>query len=228
MSDLPRLMLVGDRFTRPDRAERCVELVWDGVPWVQLRDHEAEDDAFAAVARRLTRRLRTSAEDRRPSAPLISINRRVDLAAELGAGCHLPAWTESLAEARERLGENVSMGVSAHDRQEIERAISAGADYLTYGPVFSTPSKPEAEGAGLDALREAVEAAAPTPVLALGGVTPERVPDCRAAGAYGVAVLSGLLLADRPGETAELYRAAERDFSDRDFCDPPLGVGLDL
>jgi thiamine-phosphate pyrophosphorylase len=78
------------------------------------------------------------------------------------------------------------IGVSTHGIAEVEAARRAGADYVTFGPVYPTPSKAGyGPPAGLDALRRA--AAVGLPVLALGGVTPERLPELAAAGAAGAA-----------------------------------------
>lgn len=198
---LPRLILIADRFTDPTVVERSVELVEAGVRWVQLRDHDADEDRFRAAAESLSTRLREVG-----GADLqLSINRRVEVAVDLDTGCHLPAWSEDPAGARRALAPGRPFGVSAHDRGEIESACSAEAEYVTVSPVYPTESKPDEPPAGLDALGAAVEAAAPIPVFALGGVTPDRVAPCRAAGAYGVAVLSGLLRAELPRRAARRY-----------------------
>ena len=174
-----------------------------GVPWVQLRDHQASDADFADSARALVPRLR---ELEQP--PLISINGRADLAAELGTGAHLPAWQAERMEARPQLPGDALLGVSAHDEKEIDAALSIGADCLTFSPVFPTSSKPEADGVGTLALERAVERAGSVPVLALGGITPDRVGPCLEAGAHGVAVLSGLMEADHPEAAARAYLEA--------------------
>jgi len=94
-------------------------------------------------------------------------------------------------------------GFSAHDQDEAQRAAHDDADYVSFSPVFPTTSKPDHPSAGLAALRN-VCAGVSIPVLALGGLTPERVAGCLDAGAHGVAVLSGILHADDPaGATAK-------------------------
>ena len=197
---LPRLLLIADRFTDAHRVDRCLLLARAGVPWMQLRDHEASEVEFEDAAGDLVDRLRELEEP-----PLISINGRADLAAKLGTGCHLPAWQAGRMDAPLQGAEDALLGVSSHDEKEIEAARSIGADYVTFSPVFSTASKPEAEGVGTEVLEQAVRRAGSVPVLALGGITPERVGPCLDAGARGVAVLSGLMDADDPAATVRAY-----------------------
>ena len=90
------------------------------------------------------------------------------------------------------------VGASVHTLEESIEAESAGADWLTFGPVYDTPSK-RAYGPpqGLASL-ERVARAVRIPVVAIGGITPERVREVRAAGAHGVAAISAILAADDP------------------------------
>jgi thiamine-phosphate pyrophosphorylase len=100
------------------------------------------------------------------------------------------------------------VGVSSHSLEESIEAEKAGADWITFGPVYDTPSKriygtPQ----GLAAL-ERVAHAVRVPVIAIGGITPERVREVRAAGARGVAVISALLTAPSPAETTRRFLEA--------------------
>jgi thiamine-phosphate pyrophosphorylase len=93
----------------------------------------------------------------------------------------------------------------------LDEALQAkrdGVDYLVFSPVFPTSSKPDHPGAGLMALRAVCERAAPLPVMALGGVTPEGTGDCLDTGASGVAVLSGILAAADPPQAVRAYLRA--------------------
>jgi thiamine-phosphate pyrophosphorylase len=203
LESLPRLLLIADRFTDPERAERVVQAVQAGVRWVQMRDHAASDEAFRDAAHQLVQRLRSSTPE-----ILVSVNTRIEVARELDVGVHLGHRGPSASEARQVLGPEVVLGVSAHDRAEGRAAVAAGVDYLTFSPVFPTTSKPGHSGTGLDALSRFCTTVAPTPVYALGGITPERVAPCRAAGARGIAVLSGILEADDPAQAVAAYRTA--------------------
>ena len=89
--------------------------------------------------------------------------------------------------------------------------------YLFFSPVFNPQGKPGYAGAGVGALRDFVQyVQGRVPVYALGGVTPERVGPCLDAGSYGVAVLSGIMMADRPGEAAHKYFDALRAYFEED------------
>jgi thiamine-phosphate diphosphorylase len=80
-----------------------------------------------------------------------------------------------------------------------------GADFVLFGPVYPSPSKPGYRPAAGTAGLAKVARGLSIPVFALGGISPERVPECLDAGAYGVAVMSGLMQADRPAACARAY-----------------------
>jgi thiamine-phosphate pyrophosphorylase len=200
---LPRLLLIADQFTDPERAERIIQAAQAGVRWVQLRDHAASDEVFSEAAGQLAQRLCSVAP-----AMLVSVNTRIDVASNLGAGMHFGHRGPSASDARQVLGPEVVLGFSAHDRAEGLAAVAAGVDYLTFSPVFPTTSKPGHSGTGFDALSRFCTTVASTPVYALGGITPDRVAPCRAAGARGIAVLSGILEADDPAQAVAAYRTA--------------------
>jgi len=99
------------------------------------------------------------------------------------------------------------LGSSVHDDAVAKEKEAAGADYLFYGHVYETRSKPGLPARGISHLKNVAESVS-CPVIAIGGITPERVPSCIAAGASGVAVLSGIYEADDPAGRAEAYRLA--------------------
>jgi thiamine-phosphate pyrophosphorylase len=119
---------------------------------------------------------------------------------------HLPSDGDPGA-ARVRL-PHALIGASAHSAGEAAARLRAGADYVTLSPVFLTASKPGYGPAlGLDGLAAAA-AAAPGPVLALGGITLANAALCRAAGAAGIAVMGEIMRADDPQATvADLISA---------------------
>jgi len=206
---LPRLAVIADRFTDPDRCDRVLAAVDAGAQWIHLRDHEASFDTFAESARRLASRLQSQSGD-----VLLTVNTRVNLAVDLGDGVHLGWRGASVEEAREVLGEDALVGYSAHDDLDAEGDRARGVDYYFFSPVYPTSSKPDHPGTGVAALRSFCLVAHPVPVYALGGLTPERVAECLHAGAYGVAVLSGIMEADVP---AARTRAYLRALSNADF-----------
>jgi len=196
----PRLALIADGFSSPERAGPVLTAVESGVRWVHLRDHSAGGEAFDERARTLTNRLYDIAED-----VVVTVNTRLEAAKCLDVGLHLGWRGPTVAEARSVLGKEARIGYSAHEVIEGESDRTPEADYYFFSPVFETPSKPDHPPAGLPALRSFCRAAAPTPVFALGGITPERVQPCREAGAEGVAVLSGIMDAEAPGAASRAY-----------------------
>ena len=176
-----------------DPVEQARAACAGGVAVVQLRAKRATDRAalaWAAEIRRCTR----------ASGALFFVNDRFDLALAAEAdGVHLgqddlpPARIPAHARGRLRVG------LSTHSAEQLRAAEAQPVDYVAFGPVFGTRSKDSAYDArGLDALAEAARAAAPRPLIAIGGIDAERVGDVRRAGAAGIAVISCVAAADDP------------------------------
>ncbi len=143
----------------------------------------------------------------------VVVNDRVDVALATGArGVQLGRRSLALGDVRRLVGA-AWVGYSAHAAHEVADAAARGADWVFLGPVWATASHPGAAPAGLGALRAAAGGGAVAgigalPVVAIGGVTPGRVADALAAGAHGVAVLSGVWGAADPAAAAAAYAAA--------------------
>ncbi len=196
-----RLCLVTDRAQTRGRDLVAVvgECLAAGLPAVQLR----EKDLPAADLARLGRELR--ALTRRHGAMLI-VNDRADVALAVEAdGVQRTSTSLPVSDLLTIADKRLSVGASVHALDEAVAAAEAGADWIVFGPVYDTPSK-RAYGPpqGLARLR-AVVAAVETPVLAIGGVTPERVGEVCQAGARGVGVISAILGADSPGEATRRF-----------------------
>ena len=131
-----------------------------------------------------------------PFHPLVLINDRADVAKACGAaGVHLPESGLSPSLARQCLPDQALIGASTHSLDAALRAEADGADFLTFGPIFPTPSKAAfGEPQGVEALH-LVTQAVKVPVFAIGGITAERAGVCQQAGAAGVAVISAILAA---------------------------------
>jgi thiamine-phosphate pyrophosphorylase len=202
---LPRVLLIADGFAGPDGPRvraHTLAAVRAGVRWVQLRDHHAADDAFASGAARLAESLRAEAPE-----VVLQVNTRTEVAARLAAGLHVGRRGPAVAAAV-RLAPAGPVTAAVHDELAARLAAASGVAAVVFSPVFATASKPGAPPAGLDALRR-VCAAVSAPVMALGGVTPERVGDCLASGAWGVAVVRAILTAGDPAaEAARFVEAA--------------------
>jgi thiamine-phosphate pyrophosphorylase len=93
-----------------------------------------------------------------------------------------------VTSARSIIGPECWVGRSVHNAVEVQRADDEGADYVVLGPIWPTVSHPGTEPLGLDALSFGYD----LPVIAIGGITPERVPECIQSGAYGVALISAI------------------------------------
>lgn len=205
---LPRLLLIADGFAsgRPELdaesiRQRTVALVEAGVPWVSLRDHAADPDAFSDAAAALAESVRQARPD-----VVLSVHGRLDVARQLGAGVHVGRRGATLAEA---VGAQLAgpVGVSAHSATTAAHAGRGGADYATLSPVFETRTHPDAVPTGIDPLRLAVERAG-LPILALGGITPPRARIARMVGAHGVAAISSLLFAWDEAQTVRQFLEA--------------------
>jgi thiamine-phosphate pyrophosphorylase len=173
-----------------------------GIDWIQLREKDLSGKDCAALAREALRRVAqaTSLAGRpRIVMPRILLNDRLDVAlAERAGGVHLGENSLPICEARRLIdaamaSSNVEndflAGVSCHSLKAAQSAAAAGADYIFFGPVFTTPSK-AAFGApqGLNMLAEVCRAVA-IPVLAIGGITSENAASCLASGAAGIAAI---------------------------------------
>ncbi len=138
---------------------------------------------------------------RETGAPVL-VNDRADVVPYVGAvGVHLPAAGLAVQAVREMLGPDALIGRSTHDPVEAREAHEAGADYVFLGPIWHTASHPDRTPLGL----EAIAAARPARVIAIGGVTPERAGPCREAGAWGVAAIRALWGASDPGAAAREF-----------------------
>lgn len=148
-------------------------------------------------------------ERARAAGALLVVNDRVDVALAVGlSAVHLGRRSLPVAEARRLLGGGARVGVSTHAVDEAAPAAAEGAHWIFTGTIYATPSHPDREGCGPEGLKPVVAAAPGTPVLAIGGVTPERVAEVLAAGAHGVAVVRGVWRAPDPAMAARAYLEA--------------------
>jgi len=191
---LPVLMLVTDRRLSggEDALVRKVsEAVAGGVNVVQLREKDIDDAVLLVLA--------TQLRDAIASRAKLVVNGRVDVAdATKADGVHLSEIAPKLA-SRPNPG---LVGRSVHSLETARRAEAEGADYVVFGPVYETASHPGVSPAGLEALAE-VASAIRIPVIAIGGITAERVGDIMDAGAAGIAVIRAILGSPSPREAAE-------------------------
>jgi len=131
------------------------------------------------------------------------VNGDAALALAIGAdGVHLPQDGLPADACRKLVGQDMLVGVSTHSLSEATGAETKGADFITFGPVYFTPSKAGyGPPVGLDSLRT-ICAAVRLPVFALGGVAPGNIEEVIFAGAAGVAMISAVLAASDPESVA--------------------------
>jgi len=121
----------------------------------------------------------------------LTVHDRVDVAHVAGIGVQLTRHSLRVRDVRRHF-PNLVIGKSVHSLAEALAAEAEGADRLLYGHIYRTASKPNVPPRGIDALKQVVTFTT-KPVIAIGGITPDRISEIAATGATGIAVLSGIL-----------------------------------
>ena len=212
-----RFYLITDRLhTRGQPGDWLPKLAQAGLRAVQVREKDLAPAALYTLAAQWRDAVaaqpggaQATGAQATGAALAFYLNDRADLALSLGfAGVLLREDSLPLARHAPLLRERLRFGVSCHSLEAVLAAEQAGAAFATFGPVYETASK-AAYGApvGLGPLARAA-ARSPLPLLALGGVTPERVAACLGAGAWGVAAISAVWDADDPVAALGKFGAA--------------------
>ena len=191
-----------------DDLERVAEsLLAGGVDVLQLRAKGADESAVEALANRLV------ALTERAGVPLI-VNDFPQLVPSVGAqGAHVGQDDFSVADARWRAGRALAgevaqplIGKSTHSLAQAVAAEAEGADYIGFGPLFATPTKPGRPAVGLDDIRR-VHEAVKIPIFCIGGIKLENLENVIAAGARRMVIVSGMLLAPDIADYARRVKA---------------------
>ena len=165
--------------------EQVEQALKGGVSFLQLREKELEEQAFleeAKVIQELCKKYQV---------PFL-INDNVELAASIGAdGVHVGQSDMAAGAAREKLGPDRIIGVSARTVEEALEAQRQGADYLGVGAVFPTGSKADAVEVDHQVLKE-ICSAVEIPVIAIGGIGRDNVAQLKGSGICGIAVISAI------------------------------------
>ena len=183
-----RLYAVTDRrwlngTTLPEAIEQALQ---GGVTCVQLREKALPYTEFLATAREV------KILCQRYQVPLI-IDDNIEIALACNAdGLHIGQKDMPAAKARQLLGPDKILGVSAQTIEQAVAAYQAGADYLGVGAVFPTGTKTDAVEVPLKTLK-AITAAVPIPVVAIGGIKTANIPQLNGTGIAGAAPMSSLL-----------------------------------
>jgi len=198
---VPKFLVITDttlqsRYTHAELAQRAIDGGADGIQFRQKTGSTAQMLRDAEAVRRVCER----------AGVTFLVNDRLDIALAVDAdGLHVGQEDLPARTARRLLGEGKLLGVSAHTPTLGLRAQRQGADYIGFGPVYGTRSKAVRRAAtGLQRLREFTQRLS-IPVLAIGGITAERVAELLDAGAYGVAVISAVCCAEEVTEAARSF-----------------------
>jgi len=160
-----------------------------GVDILQLRAKNAARGTICDVALELAPLCRDA------GVPLI-LNDYPDLVRETGAdGVHVGQDDVPVCEVRSIVGPEAIIGLSTHSLAHAVAAVEARPDYIGFGPLFATPTKPDYKAIGLDEIAE-VHRRVPLPIFCIGGIKRENLGVVLAAGARRVVIVSGILQAD--------------------------------
>jgi thiamine-phosphate diphosphorylase len=201
----PVLCLVVSKATAPDGdVEKLVTAALaGGVDMIQLRDHDLPAGELLELARTLKRITRGKA--------LFVVNDRADVVQAIEAdGLQVPEAGLPTRTARNLVGRYAVVGRSVHDSDSARRASQEGAEFVIAGTIYKTASKPDAKPSGTGIIAEITKDSS-LPVLAIGGITADKVSEVIQAGAAGVAVISAITKAEDPKAAAEALNTALKE-----------------
>jgi thiamine-phosphate pyrophosphorylase len=184
------------------------QMIDGGVDLIQLRAKTRPTGEIAEIA--------TVFHDvtLRRGVPLV-INDHPEIARIVQAeGVHVGQNDLSIAQAREMAGSACMIGKSTHSVDQAIRASDEGADYIGFGPIFATPTKPDYLPVGLDEIRKVHEAVR-IPIFCIGGIKLDNLPEVIASGAQRVVIVSGLLQA---ADIASYARSAKALLNQKSKC----------
>lgn len=174
-------------------AESAVEavtaaMIEGGVDLIQLRAKNAPVPKVVELARQV-HEFTAAAE-----IPLI-VNDHAEVAAEVAIeGVHVGQDDDSVADARHKAGRKIIVGKSTHSFDQATAAQQEGADYIGFGPIFATPTKPDYSPIGMEDIKR-VHDQLKLPIFCIGGIKLDNLGEVMAAGAKRVGIVSGLLKA---------------------------------
>ena len=188
----------------------CEQVIQGGADVIQYRDKNSTSQDSIQIAIELSTLCHTF------EVPFI-INDNTDLAGHVNAdGIHIGQNDISVKEARRILGDNFSIGVTVSNVQEAKLAELEGADYLGCGHIYQTTTKKKTTPPiGLRGLKQVIDTV-PIPVIAIGGITFERIPDVLATGVSGVAMISAI---DKHSDPVRACREIKKIISHRGTCE---------
>lgn len=174
---------------QPDRvADATARLITGGIDILQLRAKKLSSDEVQRLAEIML-------PITQPAGVPLVINDHPQVAAKVGAeGVHVGQDDDSVARARDVVGSACFVGKSTHSLAQAEAAAAEGADYIGFGPLFATGTKPDYTPIGLEDIQE-VHRRVQVPIFCIGGVNGDRLDQVLAAGVRRVVVVSAFLQA---------------------------------
>ena len=185
------------------------KLIAGGVDVVQLRGKNRGIDELVSLAEQLSTRTSSA------KIPLIA-NDHAEIAKRVKVeGLHVGQDDQSIKEVRRSVERPIIVGKSTHSVEQAMAAEAEGADYIGFGPIFSTPTKPDYKPVGLSQIGE-VHQHVSIPIFCIGGIKLENLAQVLVAGAKRVVIVSGLLQAN---DVAGYTRACKKVLTDHRSCD---------
>jgi thiamine-phosphate pyrophosphorylase len=167
--------------------ERVASAMIDGgVDLIQLRAKKSSTEQIVDLAAKLHKITAAT------GVPLI-VNDYAEVAGQVPVeGVHVGQDDDAIAHARKKAGRDVLVGKSTHSLEQAVAAQREGADYIGFGPIFATPTKPDYQPIGINGIKRVYHEVT-VPIFCIGGIKIDNLGEVIAAGARRVAVISGLL-----------------------------------
>lgn len=190
--------------TDEDFLETIEEAIKGGVTLVQLREKFLDDAAFIALAHKV------HALTQAYHIPLIIDDNIKVVQAVHAEGIHVGDADLPVQKVRELLGNDIIIGSSTKSLVAAQTAVAQGADYLGVGAIYPTKTKVITKPTSMATLAEIVANVA-VPVVAIGGIKPDVIPNFKGIPVDGFAVVSGIMASDNAKQAAQTYRAVIAD-----------------
>lgn len=182
----------------------CRDVLGHGATFLQIREkdlNEAEFEQEAQLLKALCAQFKV---------PFV-VNDSVEIAMDIDAdGVHVGQSDIKGRDIRAMIGPDKILGISAGTVEEAKAAEAAGADYIGVGAVFGTSTKKDARNLAGDALRK-IAASVQIPVVAIGGISKDTLPQLAGSGVDGIAVVSAIFGAGNPGQATQELLKMSRD-----------------
>ena len=163
-------------------------MIEGGVDLIQLRAKKSSTEQIVDLATKLHKITAAT------GVPLI-VNDYAEVAGQVPVeGVHVGQDDDAIAHARKKAGRDVLVGKSTHSLEQAVAAQREGADYIGFGPIFATPTKPDYQPIGINGIKRVYHEVT-VPIFCIGGIKIDNLGEVMAAGAKRVAIVSGLLKA---------------------------------